>query len=128
MNDFNPSYVLYAHKSKSCPDKAAYVYIEKDDDGKDNLSFAMLHKDEKGNAEVVDKASYLLDIETYPKNFVYGDMKAITAIGNAECGLLFILVNTSDGKWKLQITTESEFGCIETEECEVMIPFNWLPF
>ena len=128
MDEFKPSYVLYAHKSESYPNRAACVYLEKDDEDEDLLSFALLEKDDMGNVRIVDKASYSIDVEIYPKNFVSGDIKAVTAIGDAVCGLLFILKNTSEGIWELCITTESGFGVYETEECEVRIPFNWLPF
>lgn len=128
MNEFSPSYVLFAHSSEKRPDKAAYVYLEKDDDGGDLLVFALLGKDAVGNIEVIDKASYQLEIEDYPKPFVSGSIKAVTAIGNAACGLLFTLVSDTEGIWKLRIATESGFGSVDTEDCEVRIPFSWLPF
>lgn len=128
MGEFTPSYVLYAHSSEKRPDKAAYVYIEKGDNGEDLLVFALLGKDAVGNVEVIDKASYQLEIEDYPKLFVSGAIKAVTAIGNAACGLLFTLVSDTEGIWKLRIATESGFGSVDTEECEVRIPFSWLPF
>lgn len=128
MYEFSPSYVLFAHSSEKRPDKAAYVYLEKDDDGGDLLVFALLSKDDAGHVDIIDKASYQLEIEDYPKPFVSGSIKAVTAIGNAACGLLFTLVSDTEGIWKLRIATESGFGSVDTEECEVRIPFSWLPF
>ena len=79
MDEFKPSYVLYAHKSERYPNRAACVYLEKGDEDEDLLSFALLEKDDMGNVRIVDKASYSIDVEIYPKNFVSGDIKAVTA-------------------------------------------------
>lgn len=122
---YTPKYILYAHGIEGT-DKAAYAYVEKDDEGSEILTFALIRLSDSGH-EIIDSISYKLTIDSKP-HFVYATIDRIAVIGDKTCGLLFQLEDDLQGIWKLQISRETEFGCVLTEECEVKLNMNWIPF
>lgn len=122
---YTPKYILYAHGIEGT-DKAAYAYVEKDDEGSEILTFALIRLSDRGH-EIIDSISYKLSIDTKP-HFVYASIDRIAVIGDKTCGLLFQVEDELQGIWKLQIARETAFGCVATEECEVTLNMNWIPF
>ena len=122
---YTPKYILYAHGIEGT-DKAAYAYVEKDDEGNENLTFALIRLSDSGH-EIIDSISYKLSIDSKP-HFVYASIDRIAVIGDKTCGLLFQVEDELQGIWKLQIARETAFGCVATEECEVTLNMNWIPF
>ena len=61
-------------------------------------------------------------------HFVYASIDRIAVIEDKTCGLLFQVEDELQGIWKLQIAREAAFGCVATEECEVKLNMNWIPF
>lgn len=124
---YTPKFILYAHGIEGT-DKAVYVYVEKDADGNDILTFALLRLSCDCDHEIIDSISYKLSIDMKPQTFVYASFDRIAVIGDMSCGLLFQLEDEQQGVWKLQISRETDFGCIMTEECEIKLNMNWIPF
>lgn len=122
---YTPKYILYAHGIEGT-DKAAYAYVEKDDEGNENLTFALIRLSDREH-EIIDSISYKLSIDTKP-HFVYASIDRIAVIGDKTCGLLFQLEDEQQGIWKLQVSRETDFGCVMTEECDVKLSMNWIPF
>ena len=122
---YTPKYILYAHGIGGT-DKAAYAYVEKNDEGNEILTFALIRLSDNGH-EIIDSISYKLSIDSKP-HFVYASIDRIAVIGDKTCGLLFQVEDELQGIWKLQIARETAFGCVATEECEVTLNMNWIPF
>ncbi len=123
---FNPYFVFFAQKIEES--HAIYVYLEKDENENIMLTFAMLKKDEDGIVRIADDYSVPISIEDTAKPFVTGKMDIFFTLKSDMNGALFLQQDEINGKWKLLVSTDGEFGKTITEEYSFTICLPWLPF
>ena len=97
-------------------------------DSLDSITKKKVNDRIKAIAEVdLDLIGEASEIDSKP-HFVYASIDRIAVNGDKTCGLLFQVEDELQGIWKLQIARETAFGCVATEECEVKLNMNWIPF
>lgn len=124
---FNPSFVFFSQRIGES-NKAVYVYLEKDEKGMTMITFALIKKNDNGDKEIADSYTAVIEADTRTKPFVTSEANPVFALGDDMTGVLFLMVDELKGTWKIQISSETEFGNTMVEEIDFTISLPWLPF